>query len=167
MGLVSDTLLNPLSSLRLFISIFLLLGVYLVCYFSAALSSILFLPSFYFAHSIITQLRWLSPTPSSFAPGWQSTVVAYVKLCGPVLVQIHAVQLQLHSHNYKHKHMKSPQAILWQLPRVLLNSEEHYEIALKKYMLDYPVAEFTVRTKPGLKQSRFLLQPLDNVMKWW
>ena len=32
-------------------------------------------------------------------------------------------------------------------------------------MLDYPAAEYTNRTKPGLKQSKFLPQPLDNVMK--
>lgn len=62
--------------------------------------------------------------------------------------------------------MKSPQAMLWQLPRVLLDSEEHCEIALKKNMLDYPRAEYTDRTKPGLKQRKFLLQLLDNVMKW-
>lgn len=68
-------------------------------------------------------------TPSSLAPGCRSTSAADVKLCRPVPVQIHTVQLQLHFHNYKHKHMKSPQAMLWQLPRVLLNSEEHYKIA--------------------------------------
>lgn len=67
--------------------------------------------------------------PSPLAPGRQSTVAADVKQCRPIQVQIHAVRLQLHFHNYKHKHMKSPQAMLWQLPRVLLNSEEHYKIA--------------------------------------
>lgn len=61
--------------------------------------------------------------------------------------------------------MKSPQAMLWQLPGVLLNSEEHYKIALKN-MLDYPAAEYMDRAKPGLQKSKFLLQPLDSVMKW-
>ena len=32
-------------------------------------------------------------------------------------------------------------------------------------MLDYPAAEYTNRTKPGLKQSKFLPQLLDNVRK--
>ena len=86
--------------------------------------------TFYSAHSnnhpaAVTRIL----TRSSLAPGWQSTSAADVKLCKPVPVQIHAGQLQLNFHNYKHKHMKSPQAMLWQFPRVLLNSEEHYKIA--------------------------------------
>lgn len=69
--------------------------------------------NFYSAHSnnhpaAMTRIL----TPSSLAPGWQSTSAADVKLCRPVPVQIHTVQLQLHFYNYKHKHMKSPQAML-------------------------------------------------------
>lgn len=137
MGQEGDTLFNPLNywdfsfpfafSLRFAQTAISMLSLVLLFFSQVA---------FHFAHCNNYQASMTHmPTPSSLATEWQSTVAGDVKLCRPVPVQIHAVQLQLHFHNYKHKHMKSPQAVLWQLPRVLLNSEEHYEIALKKICL--------------------------------
>ena len=63
-------------------------------------------------------------------------------LLRPVPVQVYAVKLHLHFYNYKHKNMISPQAMLWQVPRVMLNCGEHYEKALKT-MFDYTAPEYS------------------------
>lgn len=90
----------------------------------------------------------------------------FSKYCSLVLFQYKYMLWNCTSifYNYKHKNMISPQAMLWQLPWVLHNCGLHYEIALKN-MPDYTAPEYTVRNKPILKPSKFLVQQLDSVMK--